>query len=63
MDNAAVHQRADIRSLFEQAGHTLEYLPAYSPDFNPIEHKWAQAQAIRKPKNCSIEELFACHVL
>ena len=63
MDNAAFHQRADIRSLFEQAGHTLEYLPAYSPDFNPIEHKWAQAKAIRQQKNCSIEELFAFYVV
>ena len=63
MDNAAFHQRADIRSLFEQARHRLEYLPTYSPDFNPIEPKWDQAKAIRKQKNCSIEELFACHVL
>jgi transposase len=23
----------------------LEYLPSYSPDLNPIEHKWAQARA------------------
>jgi transposase len=62
MDHATFHQRADIRSLFEQAGHLLEYLPADSPDFNPIEPKWAQAKAIRKPKHCSIEELFAGHV-
>lgn len=62
MDNAAFHKRADIRQLFEGAGHILEYLPAYSPDFNPIEHKWAQAKAIRKQKNCSIEALFAHYV-
>jgi transposase len=54
MDNADFHQRADIRQLIEPAGHRLKYLPAYSPDLNPIEHKWAQAQAIRKPKNCSV---------
>jgi hypothetical protein len=59
MDNAAFHNRADIRQLLEQAGHVLEYLPAYSPDFNPIEHQWAQAKAIRKQKDCSVEELFA----
>ncbi|MGG2143555.1 transposase [Symbiopectobacterium sp. RP] len=23
----------------------VEYLPTYSPDLNPIEHKWAQAKA------------------
>lgn len=63
MDNAAFHQRADLRSLLEHAGHTLEYLPTYSPDLNPIEHKWAQAKAIRKQKNCSIEDLFVYYVL
>ena len=63
MDNADFHHRADIRSLFEQAGHILEYLPVYSPNFNPIEHQWAQAQAIRQQKNCSIEELFAFYVV
>jgi hypothetical protein len=59
MGNAAFHKRADIRKLIEESGHLLEYLPAYSPDLNPIEPKWAQAKAIRKQKNCSIEELFA----
>jgi transposase len=53
MDNAAFHNRADIKQLFEQEGHVLEYLPAYSPDLNPIEHKWAQAKAIRKRKTCN----------
>ena len=48
MDNAAFHKRADIQQLFEQAGHIIEYLPAYSPELNPIEPKWAQAKAVRK---------------
>ena len=63
MDNAAFHKRADLRQRFEQAGHLLEYLPTYSPDLNPIEHKWAQAKAIRKQQKCSVEELFAHDVL
>ena len=62
MDNATFHKRADIKQLFELAGHLLEYLPTYSPDLNPIEHKWAMAKAIRRQKNCSVEELFAQHV-
>ncbi|CAK0762002.1 hypothetical protein CCP3SC1_360035 [Gammaproteobacteria bacterium] len=40
-------------------GHILEYLPPYSPDFNPIEHKWAQLKAIRKRERCTTEEVFA----
>ena len=62
MDNAAFHKRADIQQLFEQAGHIIEYLPAYSPELNPIEPKWAQAKAVRKPKKCSIEELFKYYI-
>jgi transposase len=34
MDNAAFHKRAAIQSFIRNAGHTLEYLPAYSPDLN-----------------------------
>jgi transposase len=38
--------------------HTVEFLPAYSPDLNPIEKKWAQAKAIRKKQKCTPSELF-----
>lgn len=36
-DNLSVHKRADIRQLIEAAGCELWFLPAYSPDYNPIE--------------------------
>jgi len=58
MDNATFHKRQDTQDAIKQAGHILEYLPPYSPDFNPIECKWAQAKAIRRKEKCSIEELF-----
>ena len=58
LDNAAFHKRADIQDALRQAGHTLEYLPSYSPDLNPIEHKWAQAKAIRKQTHCAVDDLF-----
>lgn len=48
MDNASFHKRADIINAIKQHGLILEYLPTYSPDLNPIEHKWAQAKAIRR---------------
>jgi transposase len=59
MDNAAFHKRMDIQKIIQAAGHTLEYLPAYSPDLNPIEHKWAQSKARRKQRQCSVDELFS----
>lgn len=37
MDNLAAHKVAGIRAAIEARGATLLYLPAYSPDLNPIE--------------------------
>ncbi len=62
LDNAAFHKRADLQLTLRQAGHTLEYLPPYSPDLNPIEHKWAQTKALRRQIHCSIDELFRDHI-
>jgi transposase len=58
MDNAAFHKRADIQSFIRNAGHTLEYLPAYSPDLNPIERKWAHLKSVRKQTAAAIHTLF-----
>ena len=58
MDNATFHKRADIQNAMTGAGHTLDYLPPYSPDLNPIEHKWAQAKKRRRKLQCSLENLF-----
>jgi transposase len=63
MDNATFHQSPDMQNMLQKAGHTLLYLPPYSPDLNPIEHKWAQAKAYRRRLECSISDLFQCHPL
>lgn len=42
MDQLNVHKGAPIRALIEGAGCELLLLPAYSPDFNPIEHAFAK---------------------
>ncbi|WP_356652204.1 transposase [Psychrobacter sp. APC 3350] len=31
------HKRLDTKVLLEEAGHTILWLPPYSPDLNPIE--------------------------
>lgn len=58
LDNATFHKRADMRLALLQAGHTLEFLPPYSPDLNPIEKKWAQAKSLRRLLRCSPFDLF-----
>jgi len=45
MDNLASHKVAGVKEAIEQAGATLRYLPAYSPDFNPIEQAFAKLKA------------------
>lgn len=37
LDNLNVHKNAAARQAIEAAGCRLQFLPAYSPDFNPIE--------------------------
>jgi transposase len=58
MDNATFHKRSDISLAISNAGHTLDFLPAYSPDLNPIEKKWAHVKSIRRKFSCSIVDLF-----
>ncbi len=58
MDNATFHKRKDMVEAIEKEGHILEYLPPYSPDLNPIEHKWFVAKALRKKNRISVQETF-----
>ena len=37
LDNLPVHKSAKARTAIEGAGCAVLFLPAYSPDFNPIE--------------------------
>jgi transposase len=41
LDNARFHQSPTTARLVEGADCRLLFLPAYSPDLNPIEHLWA----------------------
>ena len=42
MDNLAAHKAASVREALEAAGIAYRYLPAYSPDRNPIEQAWSK---------------------
>lgn len=62
MDNAAFHKGLEMKKSIADAGHSLLYLPPYSPDLNKIEHKWAEAKHARKTIGCSIEDLFCYYI-
>ncbi len=42
MDNLSVHRRRSVQARIEAAACSLLYLPAYSPDFNPIEQAFSK---------------------
>jgi hypothetical protein len=45
MDNLAAHKAPRVRALLDRSGFGYRYLPAYSPDLNPIEPAWAKVKA------------------
>jgi transposase len=44
LDNLSTHKVAGVREAIAGAGARLEYLPPYSPDFNPIENLWSKVK-------------------
>jgi transposase len=46
MDNLSAHKPARVKELIESMGCQLIYLPAYSPDFNPIEEAFSKIKGM-----------------
>ncbi len=46
MDNLSAHRPKRVRDLIEGRGCELVYLPAYSPDFNPIEEAFSKIKRL-----------------
>jgi transposase len=46
MDNLRQHQGGRTRALIEARGAALWFLPAYSPDLNPIEEAFSKVKAL-----------------
>ena len=60
MDNLSAHKVAGIRAAIEQAGATVKYLPAYSPDYNPIEQVFAKLKGLlRKTQARTVDALWS----
>ncbi len=56
MDNLGSHKRQAIRRAIRAVGAKLLFLPAYSPDLNPIEQLFAKLKTLlRKIDARSIE--------
>ena len=68
MDNLGAHKSTAVETAIRSAGATLEYLPAYSPDLNPIEKMWSKIKAFLRAAtartsralNAAIRKAFEC---
>ncbi len=58
MDNLGAHKTERARELIEERGWEVWFLPAYSPDLNPIEEAFSKIKALlRKAAARTREEL------
>lgn len=58
LDNLSAHKRARVAEIIHACGARILFLPAYSPDLNPIEKMWSKIKSILcslMPRTC--EEL------
>lgn len=56
LDNLAAHKNQQVRELIKSVGAELWYLPAYSPDLNPIEKMWSKIKSILRTLKARTEE-------
>jgi transposase len=58
MDNLSPHKHDPTLRWIEQTGAAVRFLPAYSPDLNPIEKMWSKVkQFLRSAEARTSEEL------
>ena len=58
MDNVRTHKVAGVAEALAAVGATLRYLPAYSPDLNPIENAFSKIKSgLRKAAARTVDAL------
>jgi transposase len=48
LDNLGAHKSEKVKQLIESRAASVIFLPAYSPDFDPIEEAFSKVKAILK---------------
>ena len=56
LDNLSAHKSQRVGELIESVGAELWYLPAYSPDLNPIEKMWSKIKSILRTLKARTEK-------
>jgi transposase len=58
MDRLSSHTNAAVLEVFKGLGVEVRLLPAYSPDYNPIEKAWSKVkEAVRRARPRTVAEL------
>ena len=52
MDNVAFHQYTTIKEFIIASGHTVRYIPPYSPALNPIKEAFSKCKNVVRRSNC-----------
>jgi transposase len=56
IDNLGAHKVVGVAEAIEARGARLEYLPPYSPDFNPVEKCWSKIKTYLRKAKAHIRE-------
>jgi len=56
LDNLGAHKGEGVRELVERRGCELLFLPAYSPDFSPIEEAFSKLKALLRREKARTRE-------
>lgn len=60
MDNLAAHKNETTLQLITKTGAEVRFLPAYSPDLNPIEKMWSKIKSLlRSAKARTVDTLIS----
>lgn len=56
MDNLSPHKAPEVETLIRAVGATVRWLPAYSPDLNPIEKMWSKIKELLRSAKARTQE-------
>lgn len=62
MDNLGAHKNEQTLALIAAVGATVRFLPAYSPDLNPIEMMWSKVKTLLRSAEARTAEELQCAI-
>lgn len=62
MDNLAPHKNEQTVALITTLGASVRFLPAYSPDLNPIEMMWSKVKTLLRAAEARTADDLQCAI-